>query len=616
MVGREIDEARRLERERPADDAVVLGVEDLTRRGRPGRHGGHERVFRDSSGRDRRHRGRRRQRAARAGRGDLRDARARAAARVRVAGKGSARAAIRAAAIARRRRARARGPPRHGARAEPERRGQRRAEDATGARRSPAARCSRSGGCASSRSQLIERYDVQDPGPGDTRCATSRAAISRSSSWGASSQGEPRVLVAAQPTRGLDVGAIETVHAYLREAAAEGVAVLLISEDLDEIRALADRILVMYEGAIVGELDAGGGDVEELGYLMAGGRRVRIERRLDQPRWLLVAVPVGSLVVAFALMAVVLARDRSQPGLDLPEDLRLRLHRATARFTSTLVFATPLALHRARRGSGLPDAALQHRRRGPALPGRRRRRMGSRSSSAIGARRRRRSTCSRCASPAAVAGGLWAAIPGVLRAFAKTNEIITSLMLNYVAGLLLTYLIIDSAVLLARHVDASRRQTFPHGKTLPEAVRLADRSARAATWSSRSGSASRSGCAVLMWFSTDARGSASRLQVIGDSPRAARYAGMRTRRKILVVMCLSGAVAGLGGASQEGDFAHKLDHPTGLQAARLRLHRNRRRGARPLQPVRRRARSRCSSAGSRTPATPCRDPTSPPGSWA
>ncbi len=55
-------------------------------------------------------------------------------------------------------------------------------------------------------------------------------------------------------------------------AAADGVGVLLISEDLDEIRALADRIAVMYEGAIVGELDAASATVEEIGLLMAGGR--------------------------------------------------------------------------------------------------------------------------------------------------------------------------------------------------------------------------------------------------------------------------------------------------------------------------------------------------------
>ena len=85
-------------------------------------------------------------------------------------------------------------------------------------------------------------------------------------------EGEPRVLIAAQPTRGLDVGAIETVHGYLREAAARGVAVLLISEDLDEIRALADHVVVMYEGALVGEADPQTTGVEEIGLLMAGGR--------------------------------------------------------------------------------------------------------------------------------------------------------------------------------------------------------------------------------------------------------------------------------------------------------------------------------------------------------
>jgi simple sugar transport system ATP-binding protein len=79
------------------------------------------------------------------------------------------------------------------------------------------------------------------------------------------------VLVVASPTRGLDVAAIETVHRYLREAAGSGVGVLLISEDLDEILALADRIAVFFEGRIVGELAAGETTVEEIGLLMAGG---------------------------------------------------------------------------------------------------------------------------------------------------------------------------------------------------------------------------------------------------------------------------------------------------------------------------------------------------------
>ena len=81
------------------------------------------------------------------------------------------------------------------------------------------------------------------------------------------------MVIAAAPTRGLDVGAIENVQAYLREAAELDVAVLLISEDLDEVLALADRIAVLYEGQIAGEVDAGVPTVEELGLLMAGGVR-------------------------------------------------------------------------------------------------------------------------------------------------------------------------------------------------------------------------------------------------------------------------------------------------------------------------------------------------------
>ena len=87
--------------------------------------------------------------------------------------------------------------------------------------------------------------------------------------------GRPRLLVVASPTRGLDVGAIETVHEFLRDAAGDGVAVLLLSEDLDEILALADRIAVMYEGAVVGETWRDDADVEEIGLLMAGGQDPR-----------------------------------------------------------------------------------------------------------------------------------------------------------------------------------------------------------------------------------------------------------------------------------------------------------------------------------------------------
>ena len=79
----------------------------------------------------------------------------------------------------------------------------------------------------------------------------------------------PSVLVAASPTRGLDVAAVEQVHAYLLRAAESGTAVLLISEDLDEIFALNDRVLVMYEGRLTEAEDRE--SVAEIGLRMAGG---------------------------------------------------------------------------------------------------------------------------------------------------------------------------------------------------------------------------------------------------------------------------------------------------------------------------------------------------------
>ncbi len=117
---------------------------------------------------------------------------------------------------------------------------------------------------------IIGRYDVKTPGPGTPVRNLSGGNLQKLV-LGREFEDDPLVLVVAQPTRGLDVGAIETVHSYLRDAAARGVAILLLSEDLDEIRALSDRILVVYEGRVVGELQAGAASIEEIGLLMAGG---------------------------------------------------------------------------------------------------------------------------------------------------------------------------------------------------------------------------------------------------------------------------------------------------------------------------------------------------------
>ena len=84
---------------------------------------------------------------------------------------------------------------------------------------------------------------------------------------------KPRVLIAAQPTRGVDIGATEYIHSELLKQRADGLATLLISEDLDEIRSLSDRVAVMFDGEFMGIVDNADTTVEDLGLMMAGERR-------------------------------------------------------------------------------------------------------------------------------------------------------------------------------------------------------------------------------------------------------------------------------------------------------------------------------------------------------
>ena len=118
---------------------------------------------------------------------------------------------------------------------------------------------------------LLRQYDVRGGGP-QTRAAALSGGNQQKVVLAREIGREPSVLIAAQPTRGLDVGAIEFVHRRLIEARDNGKAVLLVSLELDEILSLSDRVLVVYEGQIVAEH---GPDVseEQLGIEMTGGGR-------------------------------------------------------------------------------------------------------------------------------------------------------------------------------------------------------------------------------------------------------------------------------------------------------------------------------------------------------
>jgi len=117
--------------------------------------------------------------------------------------------------------------------------------------------------------ELIKRFAISAPGP-DTPTRLLSGGNVQKVVLARELSSVPEVIVAANPTRGLDVGATESVRSLLLEAAGNGVGILLISEDLDEILLLADRIAVIYEGSIVGVVPRSTADVQQLGLMMAG----------------------------------------------------------------------------------------------------------------------------------------------------------------------------------------------------------------------------------------------------------------------------------------------------------------------------------------------------------
>ena len=120
---------------------------------------------------------------------------------------------------------------------------------------------------------LIEKFDVRS-GQGPVTKARSMSGGNQQKAIIARELDRDKpLIVAVQPTRGLDVGAIEYIHSQLVKERDEGKAVLLISLELDEVMSLSDRILVLYEGEIVGEFDPKKVSVQELGLYMAGAKR-------------------------------------------------------------------------------------------------------------------------------------------------------------------------------------------------------------------------------------------------------------------------------------------------------------------------------------------------------
>ena len=121
--------------------------------------------------------------------------------------------------------------------------------------------------------RLIEQFDVRSGQGAITKARSMSGGNQQKAIIAREIDKNPELLIAVQPTRGLDVGAIEYIHKQLVEQRDAGKGVLLVSLELDEVMNVSDRILVMYEGEIVGEFDPKTVTVEELGLYMAGAKR-------------------------------------------------------------------------------------------------------------------------------------------------------------------------------------------------------------------------------------------------------------------------------------------------------------------------------------------------------
>ena len=277
---------------------------------------------------------------------------------------------------------------------------------------------------------------------------------------------------------------------------------------------------------------------------------IRLERRVDTPGWWSVAVPLGAFAFALALGAVVLLLTGQDPLSTYSRILERGLTSEGA-LSASLVAATPLLF------TGLAAAAA-FRMGVFNIGGEGQLVLGAIAASGTGLALDGRPAPLVIAAmvlAGALAGGAWAAIPGALRAFAGTNVIITSLMLNYLAANLATYLIFGSNSYW-RNLEGSGAM-FPQGKRLDAAYSWP--ALEIGSVSIPFGYLVGAVLAVVLGFAFRRTRFGFETAVIGDAPGAARYAGMRTRRTILAVMGLSGALAGLGGASDIGDTRHLLD---------------------------------------------------------
>ena len=279
---------------------------------------------------------------------------------------------------------------------------------------------------------------------------------------------------------------------------------------------------------------------------------IRLEQRLTVPRWLSPALTIGSVAVALLLSAIVLAIVGGDP-------VRAYLHIFEASFGSigvlsdTLVKATPLIL------TGLA-CALAFRMRLWNIGAEGQFLLGAWGASAVVL-----FPILPAGSPAIVVipammlagflcGALWGLVPGVLRARFGVNEIITTLMLNYIALFWNQYWVFGPWSERGFQLTAQ----FPKEAWLPRLTDVADAVPLFSGLTVHLGLVFGLVASALVWFILARSRWGYEIRLIGDSPRAARYAGVDIGRSIILVFFISGGLAGLAGMSEVSGVVHRL----------------------------------------------------------
>jgi simple sugar transport system permease protein len=282
---------------------------------------------------------------------------------------------------------------------------------------------------------------------------------------------------------------------------------------------------------------------------------ISLEPRTDAPRWLSTALTFAAFVFALALSAVIIALVGGDP-------IRSYLHILGAAFGSvgvisdTLVKATPLIL------TGLA-CALAFRMRLWNIGAEGQFLLGAWGASAIVlAPILPPGTPAIVVIPAmmlagALAGGLWGFIPGILKARLGVSEIIVTLMLNYVALLWVQFWVFGPW----SEGGFQQTEAFPREAWLPRLTDFASAVPGLGGLTVHLGLIFGIVCAAIMWVALERTRWGYEIRLIGDSPSAARYAGIDIGRKIVIVFFISGALAGLGGMSEVSGVVHRLqDH--------------------------------------------------------